>query len=78
MPYFPLKILSKFSVSVTSCGNELFAAAHGKRRQEDRQNPARCPSCASLAQRKAKARAVGAYNPFQDMTLYAQGYPSEM
>lgn len=38
MPYFPLKILSKFLVSVTSCGNEVFAIAYGKYQLErDRQ-----------------------------------------
>lgn len=40
MPYFPSKMLTKFLVSVTSCGNELFATAYGKCQHErERQQP---------------------------------------
>lgn len=40
MPYFPSKMLTKFFVSVTSCGNELFATAYGKCQHErERQKP---------------------------------------
>lgn len=85
MPYFLSKMLTKFLVSVTSCGNELFATAYGKCQHErerqkprDRQNSGlECPLMSLLVPGKAQPQGTQVSNPAQAATLYTKGNPSE-
>lgn len=85
MPYFPSRMLTKFFVSVTSCGNELFATAYGKCQHErerqkprDRQNSGlECPLMSLSVPGKAQPSATQVSNPAQATTLYTKGNPRE-
>lgn len=85
MPYFPSKMLTKFLVSVTSCGNELFATAYGKCQHErerqkprDRQNSGlECPLMSLFVPGKAQPWATQVSYPAQATALYTKGNPSE-
>lgn len=67
-----MKILSKFLVSVTSCGNELFATAYGKRQHErDRQKYwLLAPHVPVWPSAKLNPEQSRDYNPCQAITVY--------
>lgn len=72
-------MLTKFLVSVTSGGNELFATAYEKCQQErERQNSElECPLMSLFVPGKPQPQATQVSNPAQAATLYTKDNPSE-